>query len=287
MTQFSREFQGEAVSRGNVAVRGVSFHSGVTRNQTASNWHRVEAGFRLGSAVTWIATWDQRTMRAEHGVATGILDSSRIGTRIPPGAILVAKVTLDGDPATQMDGSSLYFHLGLVGGVGGPVRPLVAASRSPEVSALEQQINSGGLSEWASPVQLCDPTRMGVYSGSDTDANNHSVTSTSYASGLVSVTLTMPAWATRGYYHVTTSASVLASGGAGGIFLSVGVQDEAGAITNVSEHGMTTSTTLGWDLSTSYAGEATQTLVLVPRFKIETNNATVYRQTISAIVYWQ
>lgn len=152
----------------NVVLRDALLHSPIERDVSTASYHLIEIGVREGAYTTWVGTWDQSGQRVDGATPTSILDVGRKGMRLKAGQAVVVKVSVVGTPAS-LEGSRVNFTLALVGGRDGPAKPLVAGGASVvdlnsrvALSALERQINDGGLAEWDEPVQLQDPVGLVV-----------------------------------------------------------------------------------------------------------------------------
>lgn len=283
------ELHGEKIERANTVLRDAVFHSPSTRLTSQTDYHKVEVGMREGEFTTWLGSWDQSSQKAEGGVGVGILPQARLGMRIAKDRILVVRVTQTGAPATLL-GSRVDLALGLVGGHGGAVSPLVSTGSAlsdlatqARLGALERQVNTGGLSEWTVPVQLLDPT------ADDADVETQQSYSTgdvaiTAAAGLtstaVTITFTKPAWAATGYVDVTGVASLIGAGAGAG---ALAIYD-----------GTTAHNTLGFTISTAavlastgYNGTITATTTYILQALSTGSNMTVDTSLIRGTCHWR
>lgn len=151
----------------NQVLRDAFFHSPIQRLVNVNAYHTIDVGVREGQYTDWIGTWDQSKQRVDGGAPTSILDVDRKGMRMVAGRALVVRVTITGSP-TSLRGAAVTLRMALVGGRDGPAKALVAAGAKindpttrTAISALERQINTGGLAQWDETVPLMDPSTLG------------------------------------------------------------------------------------------------------------------------------
>lgn len=265
----------------NVVLRDALFHSPIERVTSKDDYVTLRVGVREDAYTTWIGTWDQSGQSIEGANPVSILDATRPGMRLKSGQAVVVQVFSTGAPQTVV-GARVTFRLGLVGGRDGRAKPLVAAGAAVAdvnsrmaISALERQINSGGLSEWDDAVELQDPTGVEVYTDSDTTQTITAGAATS--DGLVSCEVLVPTGESRGVL-VIASASYLGNGGTSLLNLYIG--------DGTTDHGVmpaSATATVKGTPTTNYAGRIEETTTFKVRFDCATNNALIQNQTISVL----
>ena len=224
----TRTDHGYSVKRSNEVLRGVSIYTGTSRARSASDYHVVRVGTKVGANVEWLATWDQSKQAMNEGEPLAILPASRQGMRLKVDSVVVVELTTVGTPAS-IRGSSVDLDLSLTGGSAGATRPIISGERGGDADA----INKSGMAEKVARIPLEDVRSVAAgafggrlqrdsatqislqrYSGNwvDVDGEAVSITSvglaTTSTSGLISnggvVTSTLPGTSTLYYAYVGT-----------------------------------------------------------------------------------
>ena len=199
--------------------------------------------------------------------------------KIPASRVVVADV--DRTAGVSLVGLSVQIAIGHT--LVMPLHRLPDHESQNAVGDLSEFLKNTQSGDQIITVPLTNPAgaESPFFAEDDYDATGAAISSTTFTNGVVAVTVTMPSWATTGYVHATASADMVASGGAGVGHIAIG-----DGTTDHNEQAITTSTTEGRHVTTSYAGEITATTTFTIRFKITTNNATFNRQTIAVHGSW-
>lgn len=273
----------------NEVLRSADLVSSSARNERAKDRHRVRAGVRRGSAVTWLGEWDQSQARMPQGVPFGMLDEQYKGLRLKTGDQLVAEVFQVGSPASIQD-ATLNFNLELVGGRSGRERPLIRQGtevgdwRTREaLDGVASQIKSSGLGRWSQSVALVDPSSAVSVpggAGSTYSSTLKTVATGSMVNGDVTVTVT-PASGKTAKGVVQAEMSFESSSGAAACTGTVAIND--GSTDQNRQQGWSGILGRIQNVATSYAFSVTAETTFTIRLQSTTSSARVQRQNISAM----
>lgn len=198
----SRTIPGPVIDEPGIVLEDAVLFSVDARANSVSAYHTVEVGLTEGDKTSWIGTWDQSTQKIDAGQSLRILDSGRVGMRLPEGMALVVRVTSSGSPAT-IETAKVDFSLSRVGGRAGERKPLLG-DIEPGMRAFARSLAS-----WTYPVYLRDPEDTTYFSPYILDADNTTVTVASSTSATTLYTVTVPAGTLSGDRSIAVAVTGL------------------------------------------------------------------------------
>jgi len=247
--------------------------------RSGSDGYRIRLGTTdAAGKSSWFSTFDTHQQSIPEAGVVKVTGAARMARRLAVGGSVLAEVVPYGAPVLP---AALCAQILVSPTARIPAHRVHDAAMRDATDGLSEYVQGVGAGEQWIVKTLADA--VGDYvTTSHTASAQTIVAGGAYENGTVSATATKPAWARVGRVEVTVDMSVFGIAGTGNCFLAIG----DGSAEQTGEQYFSSLTTQRDAASLTYRGDIRATTTFVPRFKSDTNNVSVIRQTISLRVTW-